>query len=455
MAKITRKNQLIFGSSASSGDIRQFASLAEGSPLTTTDVETIQALTRYLQGWRQALTGDDVPALEDFNALHYIQTYQLAYLLQSGMAEWNTDAIYYIGSFCQESGIIYKSLTDDNTGNQPSTDDGTNWQVFINNPVSNYNYFDNGGMQIFQRGADHTLIKDTYGFAVDRWAGMATGTAVSAGTLTQATASTLNNTGYSAKFAGITLTGTGVLYFRQRIASQTAVNLKNQIISMQYMVHHDVGSSVNYTIYVRKADALNDFTTTTNIGNSGAISVPTGTTTGTKIKYENLSVGDCSNGLEIEIKIEAGAITTKNFEISNAKLEIGTTITNFITKGYEEDLNNCQTYDYYKGALGWKGKAEDGNSGDGGYGNRGGCTIPLPKNFPKVPTVEYISGTLTIYSLTPITYNRGDASVEMDISASLTDRIVSLACRVDTARAADFATYGGDCFVKFVLLSEL
>lgn len=314
----------------------------------------------------------------------------------------------------------------------------------------NTNYFDNGGMQIYQRAAAHTLVKDVYGFAVDRWAGMATGTAVSAGTLTQET----TTDGYSFKFAGLTVSGTGIEFHRQRIASQTAGHLKNKIISMQFRCRHDIGSSVNFTIYVRKADALDDFTTTTNIGNGGAQAVATGTSW-TTIKYENLSVGDCSNGLEIEVKIESGAITTKNFEISNCKLEIGASCTEFVLKSYNEELINCQTNDYYKSSLTWKGKAEDGNSGGGGYGNRGGCEVPIPRNFPKVPSVSYVSGTLTIYSLTPVTYNRGDANTTMDISVSLTTNSLSMGCRVDTARAGDFATYGGDCTIVFILLSEL
>jgi len=197
------------------------------------------------------------------------------------------------------------------------------------------NYFDNGGMQIFQRGAAHTLVKDVYGFAVDRWAGMATGTLVSAGTLNQETSSTLNDTELSLKFAGITLTGTGILYLRQRISAQDAIKLKNKKLSIQFQVNQDTGGAIDYTIYARKADALNDFTTSTNIANSGATSVSSGVDT--EIKWENITIGDCSNGLEIEIKIECGAITTKNFEISNAKLEISEVITSFVN---EDDVIN-------------------------------------------------------------------------------------------------------------------
>jgi hypothetical protein len=204
------------------------------------------------------------------------------------------------------------------------------------------NFLDNGGMQVYQRASAYTLAKDVYGFSVDRWAGMATGTAVSAGTLTQETASTLNNSGFAVKFSGATLTGTGILYLRQRIASQDAKKLKNQSVAIQFKVKHDVGSAINYTIFARKADADNDFTTATNISNSGAISVATATDT--IIKYENVALGDCSNGLEIEVRVECGAITTKNFEVSNAKLEIGSICTDFIDNSFANEFERCKFY---------------------------------------------------------------------------------------------------------------
>jgi len=267
---------------------------------------------------------------------------------------------------------------------------------FVSPDLFKTNLFDNGGMQIYQRASPHTLVKDVYGFGVDRWAGMVTGTAVNAGTLRQATASTLNNSGYSALFQGVTLTGTGVVYFRQRRASQTAVMLKNQNVSIQFNVYHDVGSPVNYTIYVRKANALNNFTTTTNIANSGAISI--NTATDTKIEYKNVALGDCSNGLEIEVKIECGAITTKNFEFANAKLEIGTSASNFINKDYNEDLLNCKFY-YKELVIGKGGAPIDGSAGGYGYGTILEEYIAI--NMAKAPiVVDGLSGsvgTATVY----------------------------------------------------------
>jgi hypothetical protein len=79
-----------------------------------------------------------------------------------------------------------------------------------------------------------------------------------------------------------------------------------------------VGAAINYTVYVRKADAEDNFSSVTEIANSGAQSIATDTES--DLLFENVTMGDCSNGIEVEIKIEPGAITTKNFEISELQL---------------------------------------------------------------------------------------------------------------------------------------
>jgi hypothetical protein len=141
MAKLTRKNQKIFGTSAPAGEIRQFGSAAEGAPLTTTDPETIQALaTRYNVGLPSALVTNSEgylnPLIEDYNALFYLLTYQLFYLFEAGIAEYNALTTYYIGSYVKEGSDIYVSITNSNLNNLPSTDGGTNWTLYINQALA-------------------------------------------------------------------------------------------------------------------------------------------------------------------------------------------------------------------------------------------------------------------------------------------------------------------------------
>jgi hypothetical protein len=205
----------------------------------------------------------------------------------------------------------------------------------------------NGDCRVAQRAA-LTLVKDTYAYgAVDRFAGMATGSAVSAGTLTQSSSATIGRTGYAAQFSGVTLTGTGIIYLRHRIEAKDALIYKNQTVSFSSKVIQDTGGSVNYTIYIRKANSADNFAAVTNISNSGAISI--GTATATNLNYPAIAAGDCSNGLEIEIKIQCGAVTTKNFYFTELQLEPGPVVTDFKSLPYEQNLAMCQRYYEIKG----------------------------------------------------------------------------------------------------------
>jgi len=130
MARLSRYLQKIFGSTAGGTQIAQFGSLAAGSPAFTTNPATIQALGNYLQGWFGAVEGENSPAIEDVNALEYLTSYQLAYLFQAGVAEWQTDTVYYKGSLVNNgNGLVYLSLTDNNSGN--AVTDATNWRLIL------------------------------------------------------------------------------------------------------------------------------------------------------------------------------------------------------------------------------------------------------------------------------------------------------------------------------------
>lgn len=132
MAKITRVFQKLFGSTGSGGDFGKFGSLAAGSPAFTKDPVQIQSLDAWLNGWAAETIADNRPALEDMNSLCLLAFYQICYLLQQGIPEWDTDTPYYINSIVQVSGQAYTSLTDSNTGNNP-VGDLVNWTPGIGN----------------------------------------------------------------------------------------------------------------------------------------------------------------------------------------------------------------------------------------------------------------------------------------------------------------------------------
>lgn len=202
----------------------------------------------------------------------------------------------------------------------------------------------NGACTIAQRTAPNISTTYQYG-AIDRFAAKATGTAVSAGTISQTTAPTVTTVGYALKLSGVTVTGTGVVYVRYRMEAKDAMRYKNGAASFSFVIRHDVGSSINATVFINKANAADDFSATTAVANSGAISVPTATPT--TVRFENInsgSMGDVSNGIEIEIQIACGAVTTKNFEFCDFQFNKGSKALPFFSRPVVDDLAACQRY---------------------------------------------------------------------------------------------------------------
>jgi len=135
MPKLTRKNQKPFALDAATSNVGQFGSLAAESIVTSKDPDTIQALEAWPLGLSAALVqvGNEpgVMAMQDMNGVLLVAFYQLAYLLQTGMAEWSAGTTYYENSYVQVNGTIYRSKTDDNVNNDPVTDP-TNWEAAPN-----------------------------------------------------------------------------------------------------------------------------------------------------------------------------------------------------------------------------------------------------------------------------------------------------------------------------------
>lgn len=140
MARLTRITNILFGSTASGTDIEQFGSAVQlGIPNYTTNPGTIQALSAWTNGWSAALVVANQSAYkQDMNALHYVLSYQLGYLLQQGIPEWDASTVYYASpnpSIVQyNGGQLYQSLQDSNTGNAPPASASNAFWKWINQP---------------------------------------------------------------------------------------------------------------------------------------------------------------------------------------------------------------------------------------------------------------------------------------------------------------------------------
>lgn len=131
MAKITRVFLAPFGADGPTDDFAEFGSQTAGTPLKTKDVAVIQSLDAWNNGWKDAIiAANKAPFLEDMNALFYVHSYMMAYVLQEGVAEWDNNTTYYIGSIVKKVGTteLYGSKTDNNVSNTlPVQVDDANW----------------------------------------------------------------------------------------------------------------------------------------------------------------------------------------------------------------------------------------------------------------------------------------------------------------------------------------
>lgn len=127
MPKIERKTQKIFGGNAESDQLAVFGSMITGTPVYNDDIETLQS-EAYTEGWQVAVAANEAPFMEEMNGVQYGFSKQLAYLFQQGIPEWDAGTTYYLNSFCQVGGVIYKSMQDENINHSPADDsEGTYW----------------------------------------------------------------------------------------------------------------------------------------------------------------------------------------------------------------------------------------------------------------------------------------------------------------------------------------
>ena len=130
---LTRIKQKIFGVTGDPSQFGKIGSEATGTPVNTKDLDLIQSLSQFDSGL-YAITGNgnELPRIEDINALYLLITSQLAYLMQAGIPEYSATTDYFADiSIVQYLGNTYVSKTGTsgtpNTGNTPSTSTA-NWR---------------------------------------------------------------------------------------------------------------------------------------------------------------------------------------------------------------------------------------------------------------------------------------------------------------------------------------
>ena len=110
----------------------QFGSYQAGSPTITSNTDQIQALNAYLNGWLDATSqATNLPRLEELQGLEYLICKAIKELYKEGIPEWLSTETYYLHSFCQYEGMLFRNKTGNYTTNNPLTDT-TNWENYGN-----------------------------------------------------------------------------------------------------------------------------------------------------------------------------------------------------------------------------------------------------------------------------------------------------------------------------------
>lgn len=140
MTKYNRPNGKLFGSSAT--NIGVFGSGQQNeTPTNSTDPNTINTLgTHWEQGWDGAVVSQapyTAPYINDMNAVNYVNSYNSAYLLQRGIAEYSSSEEYQQGSVCVYNNEIWMCKLDGTTNVTPT--EGTYWHQQAELPVMSDN----------------------------------------------------------------------------------------------------------------------------------------------------------------------------------------------------------------------------------------------------------------------------------------------------------------------------
>ena len=213
----------------------------------------------------------------------------------------------------------------------------------------------NGNGRIAQRGDVAIAANGAYYGGADRINVNPYGCTTVAGTAHQYYAGGFGISGYGQAFYNVTTTGAASsILFGTKIESQNAVDMNSKTVTFSCKVFQDTGSSKNCVLQLYKPTALDNFASTTNLGNSGAFVIPSSNTTSISFSWV-LGSNDATNGLMPAAVFDSfGAVTNKSFIITDMQLEIGSVATPFEQRNIAVESTLCQRY-YEAGTYNYGG----------------------------------------------------------------------------------------------------
>lgn len=226
---------------------------------------------------------------------------------------------------------------------------------------------------------------------------------VSAGKIKRVTtASSLTETGCATFVENATLSGSGAILFRRRIEAKDAWRFYNQPAYYSARVYHDHGANVDFIITLRKADNEDDFSSVTLID---AKTISIASDVNTDIDMVIADMGDCRKGIEIEIKVDCGAITLKDTYLGQEQLSIGSVKRPFLIR--PTSLEEALVHRYLRPIGGVLGVANSASNMQAVFFHPGMRVAPnYEVNSPIAMTDGYIADfTQSIASITSIHEN--------------------------------------------------
>lgn len=225
-------------------------------------------------------------------------------------------------------------------------------------PCAFVNAIINGGCLSSHRANFSLSNTPTYG-PVDLLAVSATGT-VGAGTVQQATgAFTLTQTGAACFVNGATLSGgSEAIVYRHRIESSVAARFVGKSAFFSARAYHDIGSAKNAVITISSADATDNFGAITQIAQQ-TISIPNDNNFSLQFSIPDMGTA-AANGLEVEVKIVTGAITSKVIYLGELQLTVGDKLRAFEMRPLQAD--KMLVWRYLRPCVGIIGVANSGSN---------------------------------------------------------------------------------------------
>jgi len=218
-------------------------------------------------------------------------------------------------------------------------------QQYAAGPYVLKNRLINGAFQIAQRATSATITAGStiaLGYStVDRWYAYCTGANVTAAQV----AGSGNNKNLFQITGAASVTAVGI---GQRIEQLNSYDLAGQTVTLSASIANSLLTSVTWTAYyANTADTFGTLASPTRT----QIATGTFTVTSTLTQYSTQISIPAAATTGIEIVFTVGAQTSGTWQLGNVQLEIGSTVTPFERRLYNQELANCQRYYQFIGSF--------------------------------------------------------------------------------------------------------